>query len=116
MSLCCSMGLCTLRAVIRLSASKAFWARLTRLTGIPQLFCQSSTTRSAMKVANDSFSQMSSHQTMVTRSPNQWWASSCAAISAYSLWKVGVSSLGLASMMPGPVGDQARRSPWRPGS
>src|SRR5690348_4125242 len=32
--------------------------------------------------ANDSFSQRSSHQRMVTRSPNHMWASSCRIVLA----------------------------------
>jgi hypothetical protein len=34
------------------------------------------------QVANDSFSHRSSHQRMVTRSPNHWWAISCRIVSA----------------------------------
>jgi hypothetical protein len=37
---------------------------------------------SAMKLANASFSQMSSHHAIVTRSPNHWCASSCAMMLA----------------------------------
>ncbi|CFE42012.1 Uncharacterised protein [Mycobacterium tuberculosis] len=34
------------------------------------------------KVAKDSFSHRSSHQVMVTRSPNHMWAISCSTVSA----------------------------------
>ncbi|SHW23211.1 Uncharacterised protein [Mycobacteroides abscessus subsp. abscessus] len=34
------------------------------------------------KVANDSLSHRSSHQRMVTRSPNHMWAISCSTVSA----------------------------------
>src|SRR5208337_3056367 len=35
-----------------------------------------------IQVAKPSLSQMSSHHFMVTRSPNHWWATSCAMVSA----------------------------------
>ena len=43
---------------------------------------QASTASISMKVANASLSQMPFHHTMVTRSPNHMWASSCATTSA----------------------------------
>ena len=48
----------------------------------------------AMKSANDSLSQRSSHQAMVTRSPNHWCATSCAitVADAHLLVLGGVSS------------------------
>ena len=46
---------------------------------------QSSTTRKAIQVAKASLSQRSSHQVMVTRLPNHWWASSCVTTSAMRL-------------------------------
>lgn len=39
-----------------------------------------------MYSANDSFSQMSSHQRRVTRSPNHMWAISCATTMA-RVWR-----------------------------
>jgi hypothetical protein len=43
------------------------------------------------QVAKDSFSQRSSHQVMVTRSPNHIWASSCSKVSALDSRRASVT-------------------------
>jgi len=64
-------------------------------------------------VANPSFSQMSSHHFIVTRSPNHWWAISCEMIGRHRLARAerGTLRIGkevlLAELM-------RRRSPSRP--
>ena len=46
------------------------------------VYCVASTwARTDAKVANDSLSHRSSHQRMVTRSPNHMWAISCSTVS-----------------------------------
>ena len=51
----------------------------------------------SMKVAKASFSQIPSHQPMVTRSPNHMWASSCEMTSATRSSSVRAASAGLTS-------------------
>ncbi len=43
------------------------------------------------KVANDSFSQRSFHHSMVTRSPNHMWASSCRMVAARDSYAASVT-------------------------
>ena len=53
-----------------------------RVSSVRQDGSSRSVTFASSQVANDSFSQMSSHQAVVTRSPYQWWASSWMAMVA----------------------------------
>ena len=82
----------------------------------------------SMKVANASLSQIPFHHTMVTRSPNHMWASSCATTSAIrsrSMWDAAASSTRRAvsrnviaprfSIAPAAKSGIARRSTLSPG-
>ena len=44
-------------------------------------------------MANDSFSQRSSHQRIVTRSPNHMWDNSCSKVSSRAWYVAGVARL-----------------------
>ena len=110
------------RAVARLSGSSASERLAARSTATPQSGWKRSMTFSPIQLAKDSLSQMSSHQAMVTRSPNHWWASSWALMLAQSRRDAIVSSVGAAPSGRLSVRDEARvapsRSPrpeWRPG-
>ena len=59
----------------------------TRSTATPHSGFHSISILSAIQVAKDSFSQTSSHHSIVTRSPNHWWAISWALYDAWRLWK-----------------------------
>ena len=61
-----------------------------------------------IQVAKASFSQTSSHQAIVTRSPNHWCAISCAQTPAYCRRKRIVSSAGFDEDGRRDVGDEAR--------
>ena len=75
------------------------WARdASTLVSQPQPGISSAVMRSPSQEAKDSFSQMSSHQAIVTRLPNHWWASSCAAVATKLRSKRGVCSAGEASI------------------
>ena len=60
----------------RMARARATWALVSQ----PQPGLTSAVMRSPSQEANDSFSHKSSHQAIVTRLPNHWWASSCAAV------------------------------------
>ena len=45
------------------------------------------------QVAKDSFSHRSSHQRIVTRSPNHMWDSSCRIVSSRTWYEAGVARL-----------------------
>ncbi len=80
--------------IIRADTSESrciVWLRsIARRTGMFQSGFHFSRTFSAIQVANDSFNQVSFHQASVTRSPNHWWAVSCAQMLAQSRWNSGV--------------------------
>ena len=89
---------------------------------------KASTQSISMNVANASFSQMPSHQPMVTRSPNHMWASSCEITSATRSSSVLEASSGFTSnavsrkvmqprfsMAPAAKSGMATRSTFSPG-
>jgi hypothetical protein len=78
MSLFEVMGWRILRAEVRVSAAMALERSSTRSTAAFQAGFQSSMALGPAQLAKASFSQMSSHQAVVTRSPNHWWATSWA--------------------------------------
>ena len=82
------------RAVARLSASSASDRLAARSTATPQSGWKRSVTFSPSQLAKDSLSQVSSHQAIVTRSPNHWWASSWAQTLAQPRREAIVSSEG----------------------
>src|SRR5258707_8633025 len=88
------------RAETRTSLDIARNRELTRETGASQVGFHVSTVLDASHVAKDSFSQTSSHQAIVTRSPNHMWASSCAQTLAKRRRWVTVSPPGAASKTP----------------
>ena len=49
----------------------------------------------SIQLANPSFSHRSSHQAMVTRLPNHWWAISCASVEKDSLARAGAGDFGV---------------------
>ena len=82
MSLAVSMGWRIMRALFRLSwpitdERARTWSTRPGHSGFQRIM-----TLLAIQVAKASFSQMSSQNFMVTRFPNHWCASSCAAMLA----------------------------------
>src|ERR1043165_7514018 len=61
--------------------------------------CRAAVALVDIQEAKPSFSQRSSHQAMVTRSPNHWCAISCAATSKIDCWRAGVVIAGSTSRM-----------------
>ena len=70
------------RVACRPSTASAASRSSPKLTQRCQAGRKASTQRTSMKVAKASFSQIPSHQRMVTRSPNHMWAISWATTSA----------------------------------
>ena len=59
--------------------------------------CSFSVVRDAIHEANPSFNHRSSHQRIVTRSPNHWCAISCAAVLKIACLSDGVEIVGSIS-------------------
>ena len=76
------------------SSSRSITSSVLRSVSVSK-FCSGSTTVAALysaQLAKDSFSQMSSHQSGETRSPNHWCASSCACtVRLPRFWSSGES-------------------------
>ena len=93
-----SMGWRMRRAVTSESTSIANERVPTRATREPQSGFQRPMILLPIHVAKDSFSHTSSHQAIVTRSPNHWCAVSWAQTLAYRRRKRIVSSAGFERM------------------
>ncbi|MCL5285676.1 MAG: hypothetical protein M1313_08035 [Nitrospirae bacterium] len=74
-----SMGWVEARASI---SRASFLSSLWKSSHIPHSGKRASTALTSIQDANPSLSQRSSHQSMVTRSPNHWWAISWATTMA----------------------------------
>ena len=89
-----SIGWRIRRAVTRASAAMATLRIETRDSSIFHCGNQGSRALDVIQVAKASLSQMSSHQAVVTRSPNHMWANSCVVTLVCERRKVCVSSPG----------------------
>jgi hypothetical protein len=93
-----STGWRILRALDRLSLRSASERVRTRFTMTSQSGRKRSRMFSPIQLAKASFSQRSSHQAMVTRLPNHWWAISWAQTLAHSCCTVSAGALSEATI------------------